>query len=94
MTVRCVTAMIVVLLVGGGCGTYWRADPAGANAAPSTWTTTIAPPAAGSSDGTVKTPRSSASIEERLRELQSLYEKGLISKDDLKQRRAQILQEL
>jgi hypothetical protein len=93
MTLRII--LYALPIAATGCS-YWQEPPL----ASATWTPTISVPAEyrGAVDAESAlhpaSPQGGRSIEERLRELQSLHDKGLISTEDLRQRRTEILKEL
>jgi hypothetical protein len=90
---RLVTTLVFATVFTVGCS-YWQepAIPA------SPWTPTLHAgqnaAAAESVAGSLPTPAPRASIEERLRTLKGLHDAGLITNDEMKRRRSEILNEL
>ena len=75
------------------CGGYWQEPPT----PQAQWVPTMSEPStarAGTRDQKVPRQKVERSVGDRLEELQSLRARGLISEEELKQRRMEILREL
>lgn len=85
-----IVAIPAVSLLLIGCG-YWQEKPRTTSA----WTPTLhVVPTPAAAPVAADRPPSGASLEERLRKLKALYEEGLITSDEMKRRRAEILKDL
>ena len=83
------------LLVGvlgiAACGGYWQAPPT----PQAQWVPTMSEPSRAQAPARQNVQqKSERSVADRLEELQSLRSRGLISEEELKQRRMEILREL
>lgn len=80
-------------VVLAGC-TQYATRPSADALAPNEWTPTMnmASPSTANPSSTAR--RSPSSVEERLRELQKLQEQGVITAEEAKRKRAEILEDL
>jgi len=85
MTLR---TLVAVILAASGCAQYASRPPTD-SLAPTEWTPTMR-----ESASSAAAARSPATIEDRLRKLSELRDEGLITPDEARVRRAEILKEL